>query len=216
MTQATLAPPLLAILGALAGGFLGLIAVRLSDHWVARWYSGEEADSSEFRWRVVAVGVAAGALGGWRLGGDPVRMLTLAACGAALLFLLATDLRVMRIPAVGAAALAMAGLAVAAFAGYGGWQERIAGGAVGSAAAGMLWAVGRIISRRGQVAFGPGDVLLACGVGLAVGISRVLPVLLLGAAGAAIAAIVMIARGRIGPLPWGAWVCAAALVGLAW
>lgn len=201
---------------ALAGTAASALAWKASTEWIAAWSPGSRTSSWAALATLAGFGAAVGALAGWRHDGDMPALAPLAACGPVLLFLLATDFRVRRIPSAGAALLAIAGLAVAPLAGSDAWREQIGGSFLGLAAAGMLWAAGRIFGRRSEVAFGGGDVLLAAGIGAAVGFSRTFAVLLAGATCAAISAMAAIARGEQGPLPWGAFLCAAAVIALAW
>ncbi|MFM9107743.1 MAG: prepilin peptidase [Chloroflexota bacterium] len=206
-----LAAALAAGCGAAAGSAAWLALIR----WVAAFHPGEAAPPGRWPLGLAAAGAALGLCGALRNPGDPAALLALGLCGPVLLFLLAADLRVRRVPVAGAAALALAGLAAAPARGGAGLTEALAGAFAGFAAAGALWAAGRVVARRGG-AFGAGDVLLAAGAGLALGWPVIVTALFAGSLAAAAAAAVMAARGGGGGvLPWGAFLCGATLLALA-
>ncbi|MGI9255254.1 MAG: prepilin peptidase [Thermomicrobiales bacterium] len=204
------------VAGALIGGAAGLLAWLMSGWWITRWSAAVTGDSKRMSIAAALTGAGLGLLGAVRHGGDAASSMSLGLCGPFLLFLLATDARVRRVPVAGAALLAVAGLAAATFGGPERQMLAFAGALAGFLAAGALWTVGKVLARRGEVAFGPGDVLMAVGIGLAVGWPTVLLVLFWGAVAAAVVAVGVILIGKSRePLPWGAFICGAALIALA-
>jgi leader peptidase (prepilin peptidase)/N-methyltransferase len=182
--------------GAIAGAGWGFLADRLA----ARWPRHEDGAVRPVDWRtaaVVATGTAAGGLTLATAADDATRLALLGLVVAGLVILFATDLDQRLLPDV--LTLPLIPLALAAFAlGINPFVHDPGELAIAAVAAVVLPAGMYLLSLPfGPGAIGAGDLKLLVGVGLFAGASRLLAGLVIGAIGAALAIVVLIAIGRL-------------------
>ena len=200
---------------AIAGGFLGFAADRLSVRWPAH-----ETDYRPRRldWRTIVLVVAGAVVFGGlaaRWYDDPRGLLVLGVIAVALLVLLATDLDQKLLP--DAITLPLIGLTAGML--IVGWSPMLAGkelGLVSGIAAGLAAPVFLFVTDRligGDL--GDGDLKLAVSIGLLTGISLLVAGLLVASIGFSAVLLVLIATRRIGlrsPVPFGPVLIATAFV----
>jgi leader peptidase (prepilin peptidase)/N-methyltransferase len=170
---------------AVAAGLLAPVAERLAQGAWARPRLGAVAGFAGAG--ALAAAWAAAVTDGWpfALG---------CALALALLLLAEVDRRTMMLPDMVTLPLITAGLVVAATLAPARWSDHVTGALAGFAAlAGIAWAYARL---RGREGLGLGDAKLLAAAGAWLGWQALPGVVLIGAAGALIAALIGRARGR--------------------
>jgi leader peptidase (prepilin peptidase) / N-methyltransferase len=186
----------LVIVAAAAGAAWGFAADRIA----ARWPEHEDGSVRAIDWRTVAVVIAGGLGPGLlanRYGGDAPTFAFLGVVVVALILLFATDLDQRLLPDV--ITFPLAGYALLGFvAGLGPFVRHPIdlawAAAVAVAIPGGLYLLSIPF---GAGAIGIGDLKLLVGIGLLVGVSRLVGTVIVGAISAAIGIVVLLALRRI-------------------
>ena len=211
-----LTSPVVAAVGALAGGLLGLGADRLAVRWPEHDPSEpEHPPGRRFGWRsfvVIAVGAAAFGLLPGRFADDPLALAVFGAWFATLVIGLATDLDQRLLPDVLTLPVIPIGLGYA----VSGLNPLVGGDWVLAVAVALaIPAVLYLPSLfYGAGAFGIGDVKLLVGAGLLLGLERAFSGVLSGLLLAGVVLIVLLAARRIGRrsyVPFGPFLILGAL-----
>lgn len=200
------------VIGFLLGGISWVVARMLT------------AESSEDTWndRVPLLlsslcGAALLAVPTLRSGGNATTVATIAILAVPLLVTLLTDLRsrlvfpVVLIPGI------LAALGIAATRPEGVLPALLTGG-IATAVTALLVVLARWIWSNEEAPLGSGDILITATIGAALGPDATPRVLLAGMVSAAFAAGMLLLTGRAGRhdvIPYGAFLCGSALVGLA-